>query len=105
MAAAQREVDAVNAALYLGDAVLDKFLKGELGSLPSITDSARASLTQLIASLTAPTGCQKVATKELTGNAVRVTLEFSDDDENPRFFITVRVEDGGTTITGISAGS
>ena len=105
MAAAEREEDAVAAALHLGDAVLDKFMKGDLGSLPDITDSARAELTQLIASLNAPTGCQRVAAKDLSDGMVRVTLEFVDGDERPRFRVWVRVVDGATTITEISAGS
>jgi len=105
MAAAQREGDAVSAALYLGDAVLDKFMKGDLGRLPDISDSARSRLTQLIASLDDPTGCQKVAVKALSTDTVRVTLEFTDGDKSPRFFITVRVDDGGSTITDITEGS
>lgn len=105
MVAAEREKDAKNAAVQLGDAVLDHFLKGELGGLPNMTDSARAWLTQLISSLDSPTGCQRVATKTNADGTVRVTLEFADIDDNPRFFITVRVDDGGATITAISAGS
>jgi hypothetical protein len=105
MAAAEREKDAKAAALDLGQAVLYRFSTGDMVGLPAIADSAQARLTQLIASLDDPQGVTAVGTKTNTDGTIRITLEFKDVDDNPRFFITVRVDDGGATITAISGGS
>lgn len=105
MAAAEREKDAKNAAWDLGAAVLDYFSTGELGGTPALTDAAQGSLTIMVKSLDAPTEVHVVGAKTNSDGTVRVTLQFVDGDESPRFFITVRVSDGGTTVTDISAGS
>jgi hypothetical protein len=46
-----------------------------------------------------------VKTLSSDGKTVRITIEFLDVNDSPRFFITVRVTDQGATITGISAAS
>lgn len=105
---ALRENKAEKVALDLGDAVVRaRFGDGDLTGVRSlVADSAQAGLIWMISSLKEPTGFMVVAgsTKILSSDTVRVTLEFTDGDNHPRFYLTVRVSDGGAVITGISRG-
>jgi len=118
-AAGQREVAAEAAVFDLADAVLGYFAfgDGDLAGLRSLVPSSvQAQLTQMIGRLKQPNGYNKVAVKSLSGNRVRITLEFTDIDPDrvdaegqplklhPRFSITVEVGDSAT-ITAITYGS
>lgn len=118
-AAGQREVAAEAAVFDLADAVLGYFAfgEGDLAGLRSLVPSSvQAQLTQMIGRLNQPNGYNKVAVKSLSGNRVRITLEFTDIDPDrvdadgqplklrPRFAITVQVGESAT-ITAITYGS
>ena len=105
-ASAQREKDAESAVLALADEVVRSFWDGDLSAaLRMVASGAQGSLTQMVSSLNDPSGYRIVDSESRSSNTVRVTLEFTDTDDNPRFFLTVRVDEGGATITAISAGS
>jgi hypothetical protein len=113
MASAERERDAKVMAADLAGAVIDYFLYDDDISqvLRRVAPSAQSSLRQMIGALEDPTsgqvvpGSAKLLNSDANGDTVRLTLEFVDLNDSPRFFITVRVTDQGATITAISAAS
>ncbi len=107
MADAQLENSAMGAAQALGRAVVDRFASGDLSGARSLVDSgAEAGLTWMISSLDAPTdpSVDVSATKVISKDTVRITLQFVDGDKTPRFFIKVRVTPGSAIVTDISRG-
>ncbi|MCE5254875.1 MAG: hypothetical protein LLG45_11835 [Actinomycetia bacterium] len=112
---AQLEKTAKAVVFDLGDLVIEYFVSGDMsGARALVASGAQSSLVQMISSLDNPNGFRWVGTKELSGDTVRVTLEFSDRVSNgqgelvavaKRFFLTVQVDEGKAVITAISAGS
>ena len=115
LAAAQRDKTAKAVVFDLGSMVVDYFVTGDMsGARALVASGAQFSLVQMISSLNDPNGYRWISTKVLTGDTVRITLEFSDRVANgqgelvevvKRFRITVRVGDESAVITAISAGS
>ena len=107
LADAQLEKSATSVAEALGRAVCDKFAYGDLAGARSLVDSgAEAALTWMISSLDDPSNpsVDASATKKLSKDTVRITLQFVDGDRTPRFFITVRVTPDNAIVTDISRG-
>jgi hypothetical protein len=108
MADRQLETSAVGAAEALGRAVIQRMDTGVLPDVRSLVDpSAQSALTWMISSLDHPSdgfSVDQSATKIMDDNTVRVTLQFIDGDQTPRFFITVRVTPDSAVVIDISRG-
>jgi hypothetical protein len=115
LAAAQRDKTAKTLVFDLGSLVVDYFVSGDMsGARALVASGAQSSLVQMISSLNEPYGYRWISTRALTGDTVRITLEFNDRVSNgqgelvevvKRFAITVRVADESAVVTAISAGS